>query len=100
MCLIKLGFYMTASDRYLATISIKYAAETYALEGRHDLGVLASSLLANTSVEKDGADVFDDLKNMCEQALLLIRGSAPIGSEERMSDEVVRLCERLLMTMK
>ncbi|WP_315921004.1 hypothetical protein [Mesorhizobium sp. SP-1A] len=86
---------MTPNDLSLGLLTLKHAADAYALEGRHDLGNVASSLLFAVSSHQNES-YRDDVLRAAEQAMLLITGRAEIGNEVSISDEVAKLCGRAI----
>ena len=81
---------MTPTELSIALHTLKHAAEIYALEGRHDLGNVASSLLL-TPYSHQNENYRDDVLRIAEQSMLLITGCAEIGNEVSISDEVAKL---------
>lgn len=86
---------MTPTELSIALHTLKHAAEIYALEGRHDLGNVASSLLSPASTLQN-ENCRDDVLRAAEQSMLLITGCAEIGNEVSVSDEVAKLCGRAI----
>ena len=86
---------MTPIDLSLGLLTLKHEAEAYSLEGRHDLGNVASSLLSAASTLQN-ENYRDDVLRIAEQAMILITGCAEIGNEVSISDEVAKLCGRAI----
>lgn len=86
---------MTPNELSLGLLTLKHASEGYALEGRHDLGNVASSLLSAASTLQN-ENCRADVLRAAEQAMVLITGRAEIGNEVSISDEVAKLCGRAI----